>query len=228
MQRFKQLALEERTRQGALSRKEKKALRALLESRDDSESERAALRAWAFGVIESLPEETLDGTHISWLRDVVKLLSPVPSERTRQDLSRAYFSPGEECLRTIRELIARSKETLDICVFTITDDRITDAILTAHRRGVEIRVLTDDEKSMDRGSDVLTMQREGIALRMDAAEDHMHHKFAIFDDEIVLTGSYNWTRSAAMHNQENLIVSNDADLVESFCDEFDRLWELFA
>lgn len=228
MQQFKELALTARAGSGPLTRKERKALRALLESRDYSAAERASLRAWAFETLEALDEGELSASHVSWLRDVVKLLFPLPSEQEQAEQSRAYFSPGEECLRTIRTLIGRARQTLDICVFTITDDRITEAILAAHTRGVEVRVLTDDEKSMDRGSDVLTMQRAGISVRMDAAEDHMHHKFALFDDAIVLTGSYNWTRSAALRNQENLIVSDDADLVESFSEEFDRLWELFA
>ena len=34
----------------------------------------------------------------------------------------------------------------------------------------------------------------------------MHNKFAVIDDEIVLTGSFNWTSAAANNNQENLVV----------------------
>ena len=37
----------------------------------------------------------------------------------------------------------------------------------------------------------------GVAVRIDRSEHHMHHKFALFDDAILATGSYNWTRSAA-------------------------------
>ncbi|MCA9056002.1 MAG: endonuclease, partial [Planctomycetaceae bacterium] len=47
-----------------------------------------------------------------------------------------------------------ARETVDVCVFTITDDRITRAILDAHRRRVRIRILSDDDKSGDLGSDV--------------------------------------------------------------------------
>jgi phosphatidylserine/phosphatidylglycerophosphate/cardiolipin synthase-like enzyme len=55
----------------------------------------------------------------------------------------------------------------------------------------------------------------------------MHHKFAIFDEEILLTGSYNWTRGASNNNQENLILSNDRRLLKAFRGEFERLWKLF-
>jgi phosphatidylserine/phosphatidylglycerophosphate/cardiolipin synthase-like enzyme len=56
----------------------------------------------------------------------------------------------------------------------------------------------------------------------------MHHKFALFDDDLLLTGSYNWTRGAADSNEENLILSNDRRLLASFRDEFERLWKKFA
>jgi cardiolipin hydrolase len=54
----------------------------------------------------------------------------------------------------------------------------------------------------------------------------MHHKFALFDDARLLTGSYNWTRSAADCNEENLIVTGDPRLVGPFRQEFDKLWNI--
>ena len=56
----------------------------------------------------------------------------------------------------------------------------------------------------------------------------MHHKFAIADTDLLLTGSYNWTRSASTENNENVVVSNNARLVSSFQKEFDRLWRTLA
>lgn len=56
----------------------------------------------------------------------------------------------------------------------------------------------------------------------------MHHKFAIFDGEILVNGSYNWTRSANDFNAENILVTGDPDLVAAFQREFDALWELAA
>jgi phosphatidylserine/phosphatidylglycerophosphate/cardiolipin synthase-like enzyme len=53
----------------------------------------------------------------------------------------------------------------------------------------------------------------------------MHNKFALFDGKYALTGSYNWTRSAATSNEENLVVSNDSNLIRAFQGEFESLWE---
>lgn len=56
----------------------------------------------------------------------------------------------------------------------------------------------------------------------------MHHKFAIFDGQCLLNGSFNWTRSTTESNQENLLVTTNPALVEFFRKEFERLRRAFA
>jgi phosphatidylserine/phosphatidylglycerophosphate/cardiolipin synthase-like enzyme len=140
-------------------------------------------------------------------------------------LNHACFSPGETCLNAIVSGIQSVRSSLKICVFTISDDRITQAILQAHRRGVAVRILTDNEKLFDKGSDIRELLAAGIPVRVDQTSNHMHHKFALLDNQTVLTGSYNWTRSAARYNHENLVVTNQQTLVQDFGREFDRLWQ---
>ena len=65
-------------------------------------------------------------------------------------------------------------------------------------------------------------------MRVDQTDAHMHHKFAVYDDARLLSGSYNWTRSAANYNQENLVVTSDRAIVERFGSEFERLWSDFS
>lgn len=152
-------------------------------------------------------------------------LAPTHRAAVREpELSEAYFSPGEDCLQAIRRNITHTRRTLDICVFTITDDRVSNSILEAHRRGVAVRIITDNDKAEDQGSDIDRLARAGIEVREDQTEFHMHHKFALFDGQTVLTGSYNWTRGAAANNNENLVVSRDPLLVGPFEREFEKLW----
>jgi phosphatidylserine/phosphatidylglycerophosphate/cardiolipin synthase-like enzyme len=85
-------------------------------------------------------------------------------------------------------------------------------------------VVSDDDKAQDLGSDIARLRDIGIPVRLDRTEAHMHHKFAVFDRLRLLSGSYNWTRSAADANHENVLVSDDARLVQPFCRAFDDLW----
>ena len=121
----------------------------------------------------------------------------------------AHFSPGDQCVRRIVELFGKARKRVDVCVFTITDDRIADALLTAHRRGVAVRVVSDDDKALDQGSDIARFRAAGVPVRLDASPNHMHHKFAIFDETLLLTGSFNWTRGATERNNENFVVTSD-------------------
>jgi cardiolipin hydrolase len=177
---------------------------------------------------------------LEWLEDVLKALQPRPAGSPGAPLpqtpaplapgtpvAEVYFSPSEEIIRRLIGFLNNANRTLDICVFTITDDRISGAILAAHRRGVKVRVVTDNEKSLDLGSDIAELQKAGIPLRLDSSPTHMHHKFAIADGSLLLTGSYNWTRSAAMNNQENFIITNDMRMIAGFVREFEKLWKQF-
>jgi cardiolipin hydrolase len=139
--------------------------------------------------------------------------------------NQVYFSPGEDCVNHIIELINDAYKQLDICVFTISDDRISRAIVDAMKNGVEIRIISDNFKVEDKGSDIIDLSRVGIPIKVDASTNHMHHKFMIVDNKVVLTGSYNWTRSAALYNQENVISTEDEFVISRFSDEFEKLWE---
>ena len=139
--------------------------------------------------------------------------------------NKAYFSPGDDCLNHILELIDGCENSLDICVFTISDDRIKNALLNAHVENVAIRVISDNDKLKDEGSDIKELSQRGIAVKIDTTPYHMHHKFMIVDGKILLTGSYNWTRSAARFNQENVLSMQDANVISSFQEHFDELWE---
>jgi mitochondrial cardiolipin hydrolase len=139
--------------------------------------------------------------------------------------SRAFFSPGDDCLEAIITAIEEAKKTMKICVFTISDDRISEAIVRAHQHGIQIRIITDNNKLHDIGSDIRELAARGLEVRIDKTRSHMHHKFAIFDETRVLTGSYNWTRSAAMYNHENILVTDNLSIVQDYSREFDRLWE---
>ena len=107
----------------------------------------------------------------------------------------------------------------------ITDNRITRIIEEALTKGIHIRIISDNTKSEDRGSDLDRLRGSGIECRFDKTSAHMHHKFAISDNDLLLNGSYNWTRSASTENNENILVSNNAKLVQSFQNEFNRLWD---
>ena len=188
------------------------------------EVDREAIRRQAFAFAAGVFSQPQDQDVLTWLEDVVKALRDPALVVADQSLAEAYFSPGDECQSAIKRLLNQARKSVDICVFTITDDRIAQTIVETHQRGVAVRIITDNEKAEDLGSDVDRFESAGIPLRVDRSSYHMHHKFAIFDAKILSNGSYNWTRGAANDNEENLMIVNEPRLIQSFTRAFDRLW----
>jgi cardiolipin hydrolase len=210
--------------QQPLSRAEKSALAELIAAGHPDAAEISVLRSLAFRQAESAMNAENMSDLLRWLEDVMRLL-----ERSQDDqsprMTEAWFSPQADCPGRIRSFLAQAKSTVDICVFTITDDRLTSAVLENHARGVKIRIITDNDKAADLGSDADRFLEAGIQLRVDRTPYHMHHKFAIADRSLLLNGSYNWTRGAAESNEENFVITDDKKLVSQFSAAFEKLWD---
>jgi mitochondrial cardiolipin hydrolase len=166
---------------------------------------------------------------LEWLEGASRLLEArEPDVRVagaaRSTGTQVFFSPGQDCLNAIVGGLNAAIKTIDICVFTISDDRIAAAILERQRRGVQVRIITDNEKLHDAGSDIARLAKAGVEVRVDLTEYHMHHKFALLDGKKALTGSYNWTRSAEAYNEENLLVTDEAGVVRQYAEEFEKMW----
>lgn len=211
-----------------LSRSERKALGAVLVDHKDDRELLAYVRHRAFEVVRRELGSTPQLEALDWLEEVVRTIASVEGPEPPPSLAEAHFSPGDHCRRRIASLCSLARRTIEVCVFTITDDRITRGLLDAHARGVRLRVITDNEKSVDLGSDVERLERAGVPVRLDRTEHHMHHKFAIFDGSYLVSGSYNWTTSAATANEENIVVVSDPRLLAPFAETFERLWRAYG
>lgn len=142
--------------------------------------------------------------------------------------SDVYFSPKGGIRQRLVAAIRSAKASIDIAVYHITSFELADTLGAAKARGVRIRILTDQEKLQAGGGAYRIVERHRIPIRTLGSSDDglMHHKFAIVDERVVVTGSYNWTQSAERANYENLVFLDDPALVARFTEEFQRLWRL--
>lgn len=210
-----------------LTRDERADLERLFHASVPDANLRDRILAFAFALFrEGLSAEDREASE--WLKRVVRATLPKnePGESAGDaDVAEACFSERHDCARRLVRLLDGARQSLDVCVFTITHDDLSDAILRAASRGVAVRLISDDSKAMDTGSDVDRLRDAGIAVRVDRSRYHMHHKFAIFDRRLLLNGSFNWTRGAAMNNAENFVLLSDRRLLGQFQDEFELLWD---
>ncbi len=203
-----------------LSKTEKSTLKSVLGNEPVNPERANMIRAKIIELANEKVNEKNFRLIMQWMKDVNSLLQTSASPQ-----SRVFFSPGEDCRNAIIQQMNLSRRHLKICVFTISDDDIARAIINAHRKGVSVRIITDNEKSFDHGSDIRRFAGAGIAVKMDVSKNHMHHKFMIADNQSLITGSYNWTLSAARFNHENVLLTKEASVITSYSDGFDQLWE---
>ena len=138
-----------------------------------------------------------------------------------------YFFPNASNEEKVVSMLRTCKKKLDIAIFSLTLDSIAEAILEAFQRGVKVRMIADDECAKNKGSNVKLIASVGVPCKTDNAVYHMHHKFAVLDESVVIMGSFNWTGQAVKYNQENIFFYEDKNIASQYSQEFERLWNSF-
>lgn len=121
------------------------------------------------------------------------------------------FTPNEQCTEFVQEALATAQHTILVQSYIFTSSIIADALITAHERGIKVKILVDSSQSIAKGSKLQLLIAKGIPVFIDKVPGAAHNKVMIIDDTQVLTGSYNWTDAAEHRNSENLILISNTD-----------------
>jgi phosphatidylserine/phosphatidylglycerophosphate/cardiolipin synthase-like enzyme len=176
-------------------------------------------------------------------------LSPggAPPAPVASSTSLALFSPQDKPTNTLISFIQSAKKSIHAAVYCLTDKKIAQALIDAHARGVDVKLVLDP-MSADRfgkaemlavgGVTVFIMDHNGAdkkavgpdpvgpfskiheAERGFNFDPIMHNKYALFDEKTLWTGSFNWTNSANTKNWENALVIDTPSLVRSYQTNF--------
>jgi len=137
-----------------------------------------------------------------------------------------YFSLYNNPELIIIKNIDNAKEFINIAMYTFTDREIAQAIIRAKDRGVDIKIYLDRSQVNAEYTKSHYFVNNAIIedIRISSNNYIMHNKFAVIDNKIVITGSYNWTASAGERNDENLLVIDDKNIVKKYQNQFNNLW----
>lgn len=149
-----------------------------------------------------------------------------------------YFSPDGGCADAIEREIDRAEREILVAMYSFTSSQLAWALVRAKKRGVEVKVVVDPSQVENRFSKVEFLKNRGIKVKVDLFHlikserrlekypSNMHHKFAVIDRKVVITGSYNWTAYAEKYNDEDCLIFTDAqELAELYVKKFFKLWE---
>ncbi|CCF78461.1 cardiolipin synthase [Wolbachia endosymbiont of Onchocerca ochengi] len=127
------------------------------------------------------------------------------------------FSPEEDCTTPIINEIDRSKESILVQEYTFTLETVADALIKAKKRGVDVKVILDKSQLYSKYSVINELSAGGIPVWIDDKPKIAHNKIIIIDDQRVITGSFNLSRTAEKGNAENLLIIEDyPELIQQY------------
>jgi len=131
----------------------------------------------------------------------------------------------------IIQAIDGARKSIDIALFSFTDDQLGDAVVRAARRGVTVRVILGVDQDKMLGGEYEKLVATGIPVVVVGPPGLFHHKFVLIDGTLVITGSYDWSATADKDNYENVVfiycsvLTANLTVPEQYAMEFNRLWE---
>ena len=132
-----------------------------------------------------------------------------------------FFSPNGGAEDAIVRSIDSAKSRIRMQAFLFSNKEITGALIRAHQRGVKVDVIIDKKMPKKKPNTTEDLIEAGVPTFFDTAHRTAHDKIIIVDDDIVLTGSFNFVKVAETKNGENLLIFKSKPLAE----EYVKNWE---
>jgi len=113
-----------------------------------------------------------------------------------------WFPPtqGNEVKSEIISLINSASKSIYAAVYDINDSDIVSALLSAHKKGIDVKVVMDDVQAETEKDIASPLNSAGLLKTDNNKSALMHNKFAVIDGSKVLTGSTNWTENCLFYN----------------------------
>ena len=123
---------------------------------------------------------------------------------------------------SLASAIEQARISVDVAIYDLNLWSVRDALISAHRRGVDVRLVTESD-NMDE-QEVQELKEAGIEVLGDRQEGLMHDKFVIIDRSEVWTGSMNFTTGGGYLDNNNLIRLQSSKLAEDYTHEFEQMF----
>ncbi|HZX19624.1 MAG TPA: phospholipase D-like domain-containing protein [archaeon] len=134
-----------------------------------------------------------------------------------------FFCPEDFCEERTITAINSAENSVQVAMYAFTSHELFEALKEAKERGVEVKVILDRLPATSKYSQKQNLTESGISTRI-MLQKTMHNKFVVIDNELVLTGSFNWTSNADEKNDENLVFLADKKIASQYSEEFFELW----
>jgi phosphatidylserine/phosphatidylglycerophosphate/cardiolipin synthase-like enzyme len=134
------------------------------------------------------------------------------------------FAAEDEVATQLVPLLENADNSIRFMVFSFTLDEMGAALRRGAAAGVDVRGIFETRGSETEYSEMPALYCAGVPVRQDGNPGTFHHKVFVIDDQMVITGSFNFSNNADSSNDENVVIINNSDIAEQYLEEFERRW----
>lgn len=136
------------------------------------------------------------------------------------------FSPKDKIItNNVLPLIQNAKKYVYIPTFIITHEELTNELINAKKRGVDVKLIIDATNVYSRKSKIKELRNAGVPVKVENYAGKMHSKSIIIDDEYIVAGSMNFSNSGENKNDENVLIIENKTLARYYKGFFEYLWK---
>ncbi len=137
-----------------------------------------------------------------------------------------YFSPKDISATRLVELINNAQNYIYLPTFLITQKDITNALIAAKKRNIDVRIIIDANSVYTKNSTHKALRAAGILLKVENYAGKLHSKTMIVDDKYLVVGSMNFSNSGNSFNDENMLVIKNTQFAKNYKEFFLYLWNI--
>lgn len=180
-------------------------------------------RAIIVGIIGSLGSLALP--QFSMANNLEKFFQGGGSSRQVDNVEIA-FSPNGGATSLVVRTIEGAQQSIRVAAYSFTSKPIAKALIQAHKRGVDVRVVVDKSQLSEKYTSATFLANVGIPVRVDTTHKIQHNKYLVVDNKTVELGSFNYTSSAEDGNAENVMVVHDnPNIANLYLNDWGHHWD---
>jgi cardiolipin synthase len=143
-------------------------------------------------------------------------------------MSRSLVVLPDDSAKAILDAIHRATKSLRIKMFIFTDPSLMAAVVDAHRRGVNVRVMLNPKRRSgvsENDQTRTTLQSAGIdVLDSNPAFDLTHEKSMVVDNTTAFVKSLNWDSENLTETRDYAIITTEPHEVAEIVNCFEADW----
>ena len=157
--------------------------------------------------------------------DTVSWWQSVQAEPQPAEILAIYFTPPAGAASGLIKQIDGAKKSIKVMAYGFTATNLAEALVRAKRRGVDVGLIQDEKSAQNNRETLPILLAAGIEVRSDGKHAIQHNKVMLIDDDIVITGSYNFTKSAESRNAENIMIVRSSYAAKRYADNWKLHWD---